>query len=264
MRQVGHLQKLHEKYFDKGFRIIAISAEPASKIQSIVVEDKGATYWMGSDPGRETFAQFADGRVGIPHAYLVDAAGKVVGEGVPNEAQIEKLLEQAFDPALDRELHGMLKSAARQYEKGDVGKAWAKAARYVEHDDRTVVADAKYLREQCEAYAAWKKKMAEDAIASKDYATAIGDLETLEDDFDGMEAATWAEETLKKLESDDQVKTELKAQKAYAKAVAKERKAGRDKRKLRPAIIGYKRVVKKYPNTHAAAMAEKALNRLAG
>ncbi len=42
MGQVGHLQKLNEKFYDRGFRVIAISDEPANLIAQKVVEDKGA------------------------------------------------------------------------------------------------------------------------------------------------------------------------------------------------------------------------------
>jgi len=264
MAQVGHLTQLHEKYFDKGLRIIAISKESAGLIQSKVVEEKGGKYWMASDPSGDYWANFADGGVGIPHAYVVDARGKVVGEGVPGEGRIEELLAAAFDPALGRDVHGMLKSAAKLYEKGQVGKAWSAAERYAEHEDREVKADALYIRERAEAYAAWMRKMVEGAIEDKDYAQAVDDLETMPKTFDGMEAAQWAAETAKKLDADPEVATELKAWKDYEKARDKEMRAEGNEKKLKPAITAYERLAKKYPGTRAANLAEEAVKRLGG
>ena len=264
MAQVGHLTQLHEKYYDKGLRVIAISKESTSLLQSKVVDEKGGKYWIASDPSGEYWAHFADGRVGIPHTYVVDATGKIVGEGVPNEGRIEELLANAFDPALGRDVHGMLKSAAKFYEKGQVGKAWSAAERYLEHDDREVKADALFVRERAEAYAAWMRKVTEGAIADKDYVQAMEDLKDMPKMFEGMEAAAWAAETFKTLDADPAVDNELKAWKDFEKAREKELRAEGNERKLKPAITAYERLAKKYPGTRAAGLAEAAAKRLGG
>jgi len=265
MAQVGHLNELHKKYFDKGLRIVAISAEPMNLITSKVVEERGAEYWMASDPGRETMAQFTQsGRIGIPHAYLVDASGKVVSEGFPSEGTIESLLADTFDPSLGRELAGPLKSIVAQYEKGQIGKAWAAAERYASGEDAEVARDAAFLRERAEAYAGFVRKLAEGSIEGKDYVTAFDDLDRIAKDFAGMEVATWAAETKKTLEADPVVKDEIKAWKLFEKIQKDEAKAGGKEKKLKPVATKYARLAKKYPETRAGKMAEEAAKRLGG
>ncbi|MHC4547499.1 MAG: thioredoxin domain-containing protein [Planctomycetota bacterium] len=265
MDQVGHLNQLHEKYFDQGLRVIAISPEPMGTLESQL---GNARYWIGSDPGRNTSSQFLTGRGGgIPHAYLVDALGKIVSDLHParlQESQIEELLADAFAPDLGRELHPSLKSLVKLYEKGQYGKAWTGAARLVAHDNREVRADALYLRERTEACAGFHRKLVESGIQRKDYPTVYGDLKEVSKVFAGMEVAKWAAETKRKLDAEPAVAREVKAWKALRKAQAKEEKAGGRAKKLGSARTAYKSIMKKYPGTRAAEVAAKALRRLGG
>ncbi len=267
MRQVGHLNELHRKYFDQGLRIIAITAESLGTVES-KMKDPAPEFWIGSDPSRATQSQFKSGKGGgIPHSYLVDATGNVVANMHPaslKESQIEELLKDAFDGSLRPDLHGSLKSLVKAYDKGQYGKAWAGAARFLEHEDRVVQADAAHLREQAEACAAFRKKLVESGVKNKDYLTVYEDLADLGKGFAGMEVATWAAATKKKLDGDPAVALEVKAWKALRKAQDKERKAAGKAKKLGPARTAYKRLVKKYPDTAAAKRAEEALRRIGG
>jgi len=265
MQQVGHLQELHEKYYDKGFRIVAISAEPAGTIEKAVKENRGAAYWMGSDPSRETMSKYLEGRgAGIPHAYLVDAYGFVVSEGFPSDQKIEELLADALDTSLERELHRSLGSAVRAFEKGDWGKAWSAAERYLEDEDAQLAADAKYLRERCEAIAAWYRKAAEKCIEARDFTLALDDLAGIQKNFGGLEAATWAQEKEKELSSDAKVKEEVAAWKAWEKASRSRADAGDNDRKLATVKVLLERLIKKYPGTRAAELAQDALGSIGG
>ncbi|MHC5050323.1 MAG: TlpA family protein disulfide reductase [Planctomycetota bacterium] len=267
MRQVGHLNELHRKYFDKGLRIIAITAESLGTVES-KMKDPAPEFWIGSDPGRATQSQFKAGKGGgIPHAYLIDATGKVVSDMHPaslKEQQIEELLKDAFDPSLRPDLHGSLKSLVKQYNSGQYGKAWAGAARLLEQGDRVVTADAEHLREKAEACAAFRRKLVESGVKAKDYLTVYDDLADLSKNFAGMEVATWAADMKKKLDGDPAVALEVKAWKALRKAQAKERKAEGKAKKLGPARTAYKRLVKKYEGTAAAQKAGEALRRIGG
>jgi len=263
MAQVGHLNELHDKYFDKGLRIIAISDEGPDLLESKMVKEKSARYWIGSDPGKETAARFIDpGRRGIPHAYLVDARGVVVGEGVPSEQKIEELLKEIFDADLGKELAPALKGLVKSYEKGDIGKAWAGAEKYLAGEDRTVVADAEFLRGKCEAYGNFLRSLVEQSVAGKSYPRAFDDLKTLEKDFAGMEVAEWAWAKDKELAADPAVKDEVAAWEALEKAQELESKAEGKAKKLGAAKTAYKRLAKKYPETRAGKLAEEALARL--
>jgi hypothetical protein len=267
MRQVGHLNELQRKYFDKGLRVIAITDESMGTVES-KMKDPAPEYWIGSDPGRATMSQFKAGRGGgIPHSYLIDSAGNVVEDMHPaslKDGRIEELLKGAFDGSLRPDLHGSLKSLVKYYNKGQYGKAWAGAARYLEHEDRVVKADAAYLRERAEACAAFRRKLVENGVKNKDYLTVYEDLADLGRSFAGMDVATWAADMKKKLDGDAAVATELKAWKVLRKAQDKERKAAGKAKKLGAARTAYKRLVKKYPGTAAAQKAEDALRRIGG
>jgi len=265
MTQVGHLNQLVEKYYDKGFRVVSISREPVGLLESKMVKGAGAKYWMASDPSGKTLARYSSQGGGIPHAYLVDASGKIVLDTHPGnlaDSSIENLLNQVFDPALDRELQAPLRGAAKHYAKGDAGKAWAAAAHYLDSENRGLAADAAYLREKAEAWAKFRRKLVEEGIASKDYETVFADLKEIPKRFSGMEVATWAAGKLKELKADPAATTEVKALKAYRKAEAREQKAGGKAKKLGPARSAYRTVVKRYPGTRAAKLAEEALKRL--
>lgn len=260
---MGHLNQLHEKYFDQGLRVIGLGSDSSSQVQSVFVEELGAKYWIALDSGREALGAFGGG--GIPHVYLVDATGRIVGDGHPNEfseEKIEELLKQAFVPELGRELHRSLKSAVKSYESGKVGAAWTAASRQLEAEDRVLAADAKFLRDKCEEYAGFKKASLEGQIAAKAYSEAYDAIKAIQKEFAGMEVATFAADTKKKLDADKQVKVEMKAWKAYLKALAKEQDAGRSQKKLADARKAYEKVFKKYPGTRAADMANKATRRL--
>ena len=263
MQKVGHLQKLHEKYFDKGLRIIAITKENPGVVEGPVVEDRGGKYWIASDPGGDTMSRYTQpGRLGIPHSYVIDATGTVVSEGIPSESRIEELLAGVFDPALGRDLHKSLKAAVKSYEKGHYGKAYVAAAKHLEAEDNALVADARFLRERCEAVADFHKKMIESAIGAKDYVTAYADLAATPKAFAGMEIVKWSAETAGKLDDDESVKIEMKAHKALEKARKKQDAAKGKAKKMGPARKAYEGIIKKYPGTRAAKMAESALKSL--
>jgi len=263
MAQVVHLNELQEKYYDQGLRIIAITKEPTGTIESALLEAREAKYWVGSDPGGESMKQFTSpGSVGIPHAYLVDASGKVVSEGVPSEQQIEKLLEGAFDAALGKDLHRSLGGAVKSYGKGQIGAAWAASGRFVEDEKRGLAADAAFLREKAQSYAKFVRGLAESGIESKDFGTAMDDLGWLQKDFAGMEAAAWAKTKLAELKADPAVKNELSGMKALRKAQARELDAGGKEKKLKGVVSAYRKVVKKFAGTRAAVEAEAAVKRL--
>ena len=264
MNQVGDLNNLHKKYYDRGFRVVAVTAENTGIVNSKLIEGKGAKYWVASDPGRATLRRFSVGSVGIPHMYLIDATGKVVGEGKPGAAQIEKLLEQVFLPELGRDLHAKLKGAVKMYDKGQIGKAWAAVAKLAAGEDRTLAEDAKFLRTKAEAYGAHMKKLVESGIADKDFDMVYDDIKAIGKDFAGMDVATWVAAKKKELDADADVKNEMSAMKSLKKAAGHEEKAGDKAKKMGPAIKGYKKVVKKYAGTRAAKMAEDALGRLGG
>jgi uncharacterized protein (DUF1501 family) len=256
MSQVGHLNELHDKYYDKGLRIIAISNESPGVVKSKLIEGARARYWVGADPSGSMLRAFGGG--GIPHAYLVDASGTIVANGYPTQLQFEPLLADAFDPALGRDLHPSLKALQKLYEKGEVGKAWAAAEKPASAGD-DAARDARFLREKAEAYGAWRKRLVEKALEAKDYVTAAEDLEEISRSFAGMEVGAFASAKAKELAADEVAAKEVAAAQALRKARALEAKAEGKPRKLGAARNAYKAILQKYPGTKAAQLAQKAL-----
>ena len=152
--------------------------------------------------------------------------------------------------------------AVKSYEKGDYGKAYAAAAKSLEKEDATLVADAQYLRKRCEEVAAFQQKLIESSIEAKEFSEVFAELKVVPKAFAGMEFATWAAAKKKELEADDTVKVELKAWKAYEKAQKKQAAAKGKRKKMGPARKAYQSVIKKYPGSRAAKMAESALKSL--
>ncbi len=263
MAQVGHLNELQTKYFDKGLRVVAISAEPLGLLEKKMLEEKGVEYWIGSDTSRSSMKNFSDMvKIAIPHSYLVDATGKVVSEGMPDDQQIEALLDGVFDETLGRELHTKLAPAVKSYEKGDIGKAWKAASKLVENEDEAIAEDAKFLVEKTEAYGEFRKTLAEGAISSREYLTADEDLADMAKAFSGMPVAEWSAKTSKELDADPDVKNERKAWKALLKVKAAEEKANGKAKKMKLVRKSYLKLVDKYAGTNAAEKAAAAASGL--
>jgi hypothetical protein len=260
---VGHLNKLHEKYAEKGLYVLGICSSPKSAVEDVFINDLGAKYPIAVDSSRKTLGAFGGG--GIPHVYVVDSSGRVLGNGHPRDFPVEKLeelLAEAFVPALERELHKSLASAVKSYDKGQVGKAFVAAGKQLEAEDRVLAADAKYLQERCSQFAAHKRKAIDKRIKNREYAIVLDELKSIQKEFAGMELAAYAADTAKKLTSDKKVKLELKAWKAYEKALSMEQKAKGSKGKLEDAAAAYGKVRKKYPDTRAGELANLAERRL--
>ena len=84
------MNKLHDKYENKGLTIIGVTDESASMIEKFI-DQRGIDYVVaiGGAGAYQTR--------GIPHAWLVGASGTVVWEGHPmglKESQIEKYLAE--------------------------------------------------------------------------------------------------------------------------------------------------------------------------
>lgn len=92
---IPHLNELYAKYRDRGLVIVGITNEDRPTVEKFL---KGLPikYAVAFDEGGKMGEYF---RVrGIPHAFLVNADGKIVWQGHPmalREAEIEKVLPAA-------------------------------------------------------------------------------------------------------------------------------------------------------------------------
>lgn len=263
MGKVGYLSTLHDKYYDRGLRVVAISDEPVPLIRAEVIEERKGTYWMGSDPGNETMDGFTDGgRTGIPHFYLIDENGTVVDEGFPSEERLVELLRGMFDDSIGRELHADLAEAQKNYERGAFGKAWSQAGDYIEEDDEALTADAAFLREKVEGLAEHRMEWIESDLDPRKPPRSYGTLLEVELRFAGLPIADWAEERCKELDDEPEVKRDKKAWKALRAALERDLRSNGAERKVTVARQYYERVVEKHGFTEAGRCAENAIARL--
>ena len=174
---MGRLSKLHEKYYARGLRVVAISDESVDTLKSKLVSERSARFWIGSDPQNNTMRSFVgEGGVGIPQFYLVDATGTVVSTGVPSEEVLEKLLGRIFNVALKRPLHQKLQRTQRAYEHGSYTIAFQTAGKFLADKDRTVVADAEFVREKVADYAEHRRQILEIELKTAEPGHAYGNL----------------------------------------------------------------------------------------
>ena len=229
-----------------------------------MVDQHGASFWIGSDGSNATMKQFVGpGRIGIPRFYLIDAKGVVVGSGVPSEAQVEKLLDQVYDRTLGRDLHGELALAQRAYEEGNYGGALAAASLRCDDDRAVVAADAALLRDKATGYAAHLQTYLPAEIDGLRADAAQARLLLLEHQFAGLELGTWAGERGKQLAGKHRDKRDKKALRALDAALDREMKArGRPYERKRARQL-YLRGVEKHPRHPAAKIAAERAELLA-
>ena len=95
-QSIPHLQGLHEKYGNKGLKIISVSTEPREHVAAFVKEMGGKmTYPIGLDTDSKTAEAY--GVEGIPSAFLIDPKGRIIWRGHPlnlDDGLIESALKK--------------------------------------------------------------------------------------------------------------------------------------------------------------------------
>ena len=90
---VGHLNKLNDKYGKMGLEILALSQDNSADTVSKFVRKKGINYNVAMDRGSADFF----GVTGYPTVYVVNHLGKVVWEGYPWDENFEKAISKAVN-----------------------------------------------------------------------------------------------------------------------------------------------------------------------
>ncbi|MEM6822834.1 MAG: TlpA disulfide reductase family protein [Verrucomicrobiota bacterium] len=98
-RSVPHLNKIHKTFSPKGLVVVGLSKETPQEIKDFT-KKYGVKYPMSIDSNGKLQKRF--GVNSIPHALLVNSAGKIVWEGSPskltNEVISQKLQLSAVAP----------------------------------------------------------------------------------------------------------------------------------------------------------------------
>jgi len=101
LNEMVELQKLYERYHDRGFEIFGISIDnprTASKIKP-TVKSKGFTFPILLDPDKEVLKKFG-GRNVVPYAVVVSPDGEVLAIYEGYKAGNEKAVEEVILPYL--------------------------------------------------------------------------------------------------------------------------------------------------------------------
>lgn len=102
---IPHLQKLQEKYRDKGIVFIGITDEPEAAVRPFVQKQgERMDYLVAIDDARRTGAEYMDafGARGLPYAFIVDREGRVAWHGHPMGA-LSRTLDQVIAGTYDTE-----------------------------------------------------------------------------------------------------------------------------------------------------------------
>jgi len=261
MAKVEHLAKLHAKYADVGFRIVAISSEPVETVRRKMIEGFGVKYWIGSDPKDETIKRYTGkGAVGIPHCYLIGADGKVIGDSFPTESQLRELLESGY--RVDKPLHEKLSRARTAYDAGAFGAAHRLAVPLRKDADAAVAADATLLCTKVAGHAEFLQKLLI-ADVDDDANERYGELLRFAFQYDGLPPAHWALTQLADLKKNDRVKSFLPEWAKLENALRTEMLAEGRPEKLRQAKKLYDEAAQKYARSLVGRLAADASTRLA-
>lgn len=265
MRKVNTLSRLHERYYDLGFRVVAISDEPMRVIRPDLIGDRDASYWIGSDDDMATYDAFLDGEtLLLPKVYLVDANGVVVCGYEPSEDKIQELLRDSFDSSFDGDLHEELEASVVNFRRGAFARARELAGEHLEDGSSDLAADAAYVLSRVDAIAEHRRRWIEldlerDEKRPNQYYAEFLDLAVR---FEGMELGDWAEDHLERLEDEPSVDKDEKAWKAFRSAL--DRDVGSDGRPNKVVVARqyFERVAERHGGTEAARRARDAVERL--
>jgi len=116
---IPHLTELQKKFKDRNVTIIGISDEEIAEVKPFV-EEMGAKmdYVVAVDQDRKTFASYMDAfeQGGIPTAFIVDQAGKIVWYGHPM-ADLDDVLEKVVAGKFDVAAHKVQKEKSERLQR---------------------------------------------------------------------------------------------------------------------------------------------------
>lgn len=213
-----HLNELHEKFGGKGVVIVGVTSE-SIELAKPWAEAKGAKYPLVSDPSAKSSEAY--GVNGIPAAFLIDAKGKVIWAGHP-ATLTEALIEQAVVGAVSPfgPLTEQLAPVQELIDKHMPGKALAMLQTLLKAG--SLDARSKQLAEftqtslNGQAYRLLARATA--LFEGKDPLEAAILLHEVAARFDGCEPAKDAQQKLKDMAKDKELKREVDGAALLAKA----------------------------------------------
>lgn len=131
---IPHLNKLHQKYKDKGLVIVGISSESAKKVRPFA-KKMNMGYHVAVDNNRSTNNVYMRGVRGIPHAFVVGKDGKVVWTGHPMagmDGVVAQVLASEHDAGKGKDVGPWEKAFQQALQTNDLSRALKANARLIE------------------------------------------------------------------------------------------------------------------------------------
>jgi len=262
---IPHLVKLHETYRTKGVVIIGLTTESKAKVTPFA-RKMGMTYPVGC--GSRSSGVY--GVRGIPHAFVVDVAGKVAWHGHPGssglEAAIKKQLRTNPPTLLSPKEKARTLALLDEVEEAIRKKQYPEAAALLgdlKHADRNpeVKERVSAIRKQLAAWAEDRLAEAEKHVEAKDYYEAEAALEEVAALAAGSDLARKARTRRAELLKDETVRAAIergRRRRQAAEALAElEEKSAEMAPEAR--LKAYEALAEAHPGTEAgSAAASKA------
>jgi hypothetical protein len=229
VKALPSVQGLWEKNKDNGLHIFLVESQGGAEDDlKQYAADRGLTFPIAIRNSCD-FGGYKGGN-GLPYAFVVGPDGKVVWQGRDGYAAvIAKELERIKYPGLGKlEVAPELVKSAIKFGSGDYSGAKEEALKVKEKeaDNEVAVADADFIIKRVDSRVSQLRTRIDDAKSKRRYHEAIAMLEELSGKaYKGMEEADRADDELKELKKDKDVKNELKAWSALEKTLAANEKA---------------------------------------
>lgn len=251
------MEKLQTEFGEKGLVVLAISDETADVVAPYV-DELGLTIKVAA--GSTSFGDY-----GVPHrprTYLVDASGKLVWKGQPNELS-NSAIESALSGAKPRSsnflafapqaaVEGRVAAQLKSIEQGKLGKAHAALTAFAA-DAKASEAEksgAAALCAEIDAHVGALVAQAERFLKSRDVLKTVTIYEALAKDFGAAKHGADAKAKLDEIEKDATLAKELAAAEAFEKTKGSVAKLGTTKARDK-----WREFAEKHKGTRAAERA---------
>jgi len=202
------------------------------------IADKKVKYAYAYDKGGKLASKL--GVSGIPHAFLVNAQGKIVWEGHPSELD-DKVIQNAIDGALPAPLFDLPPAASavkNALQKHDYAAALAEAGKLSEADGGSGL-----------------KQVVQGMVTGRDFLTAQDSATALKKELAGLPEATEPDKVLAEIKANKDADKLMGAQKKV-RAIA-DQKLGK-RAEFEKALADLAKIQKDFPSTFVAKEAESA------
>jgi peroxiredoxin len=238
---------LHDTYASKGLSVLGVTVE-SKKDTEPWIKSKGVKYAYAYDKGGKLTGKL--GVEGIPHAFLIDADGKIAWEGHPGELT-DEILTSALAGALPKPLFDFPPSAA------PVTKALAKHSYSAALSEAAKLSDADggpELKKVIEGMVASRVTRMKSALKDGDFLSAQEIASGSKKDFEGLPEASEPDKVLSEIKSNKDAERVISAQKKIR--AIQDQKITR-KKDMEKAIADLDKISKDLKGTYAAKEADE-------